>query len=175
MGFRRLLFELLNVLPIPNRGIISRIIQYLKYRQMKHLLGNCHQTINLRPKVKLRNLANIYIGQNSGIGDGAKIIATDTVHIGDNVLMAPEVVILTENHNISENKKIVNSGTKKQPVVIGNDVWIGFRVIILPGAVISDGCVIAAGSVVPAKTYPPYAVIGGVPAKVVKSKRYDIK
>ena len=61
-------------------------------------------------------------------------------------------------------------GTSEQkPVLIGNDVWLGRRVLIMPGVHIGDGCIIGAGAVV-TKDIPPYSVAGGVPAKVLKSR-----
>jgi len=56
------------------------------------------------------------------------------------------------------------------PITIGNDVWIGRRVIILPGVVIGDGCVIGAGAVV-TKSLPPYSVAVGNPARIVKNRK----
>lgn len=58
----------------------------------------------------------------------------------------------------------------KQKVTIGNDVWIGTRVVILPGVHIGNGSIIAAGAVV-SKDVPKYAVVGGVPAKVIKYRK----
>ena len=58
---------------------------------------------------------------------------------------------------------------EEKPVYIGDDVWIGDRVIILPGVHVGDGCVIAAGSVV-TKDVPRYTVVGGVPAKVIRER-----
>ena len=58
----------------------------------------------------------------------------------------------------------------KHPVVIGNDVWIGDRVIIMPGVHVGDGSIIAAGAVV-THDVPPYTIVGGVPAKVIKSRK----
>lgn len=55
-------------------------------------------------------------------------------------------------------------------VVIGNDVWIGMRVIIMPGVTIGNGVVIGAGAVV-TKDVPDYAVVGGVPARIIKFRK----
>jgi acetyltransferase-like isoleucine patch superfamily enzyme len=57
-----------------------------------------------------------------------------------------------------------------EEITIGNDVWIGRDAKILAGAHIPDGCVVAAGSVVTRKEFPPYSIIGGVPAKVIKPR-----
>ena len=67
------------------------------------------------------------------------------------------------------NKKLDIDYTKSinNPVTIGNDVWIGANVCILPGISIGDGAVLAAGAVI-TKDVPPYAIVGGVPAKVIK-------
>ena len=61
---------------------------------------------------------------------------------------------------------------KPLPVKIGDDVWIGRRVIILPGVTIGDGCIIGAGAVI-TKDIPPYSVVVGVPAKVVRRRKDD--
>ncbi|MBA3927613.1 acyltransferase [Listeria rustica] len=167
----KLTFSLLNVFPMPNRLVLGRVVRHLKNQMARYFFGSCAKNSNLRPKLKLRHPKNIHIGKRSSIGDNARIIATAPVHIGDDVLMAPDVVILTDTHCINGKEKILDSGTTQKPVFIGNDVWIGTRVTILAGAEIPDGCIVAAGAVVPAKKYPPYSVIGGVPAKVIKQER----
>ncbi|MBC1558426.1 acyltransferase [Listeria booriae] len=169
--FAKLIFSLVNILPMPNRLVFGRIIRYMKNQVAQYFFGSCAKNSNLRPKLKLRHPKNIHVGKRSSIGDNARIIATAPVHIGDDVLMAPDVVILTDTHCINGREKILDSGTTQKPVFIGNDVWIGTRVTILAGAEIPDGCVVAAGAIVPAKKYPPYSVIGGVPAKVIKQER----
>ncbi|MCC3236947.1 acyltransferase, partial [Pediococcus acidilactici] len=81
------------------------------------------------------------------------------------------VAIWTQNHKITDRDTLLLNGKAvKKRVIIEDDVWIGGRVIILPGAVIQKGSVVAAGSVVVGKTYPPYSVIGGNPAKVIKER-----
>lgn len=102
----------------------------------------------------------LVIGNNSGIGANS-VIGRGTV-IGDNVMMGPECYIYTRNHAFSRTDiPMREQGMQDfEPVTIGNDVWIGARVTILPGVKIGNGCIIGAGSVV-TKDIPDYA-IGGV-------------
>ncbi len=109
------------------------------------------------------------IGNNSGLGVNCQI--QGTVSIGDNVMMGPDVLIYTTNHAFADKTvPMQKQGYQpEKPVVIGNDVWIGSRVIILPGVHIGDGCIIGAGAVV-TKDVPAYCVCAGNPAKVVKER-----
>ncbi|AIQ54434.1 hypothetical protein R70331_24870 [Paenibacillus sp. FSL R7-0331] len=109
----------------------------------------------------------IKIGNKSGIGEYCEIYGT--CYIGNNVLMAPECIIYTRNHNYKKKELIIlNQGVEiEKPVVIGDDVWIGRRAMIMPGCHIGNGAVIAAGSIV-TKNVPEYALVGGNPAKIIK-------
>ena len=82
--------------------------------------------------------------------------------------MGPDVLVFTSNHESGRTDipmRLQGNGATKQ-VTICSDVWIGARVIILPGVSIGEGAVIGAGAVV-TKDVPGYAVVGGVPAKIV--------
>ena len=109
------------------------------------------------------------IGNNSGIGYGCEINVGVT--IGENVMMGPNVLIYTQNHRTDRTDiPMREQGMSEiQPVIIEDNVWIGARVIILPGVTIGTGSVIGAGAVVP-KSIPPYSVAVGNPARVVKSR-----
>ena len=137
----------------------------LRYLCAKHLVGKIGNNVNIERGAKLQKL--IEIGDNSGLGINCDI--NGKVIIGRNVLMAPEVVIYTQNHSyIDKNKLIIEQGyLPSRPVVIGDDVWICRRAMIMPGITIGDGAVIAAGAVV-VKDVPAYAVVGGNPAKIIK-------
>lgn len=114
--------------------------------------------------------STLVIGNNSGIGANS-IIGRGTT-IGDNVMMGPECYIYTRNHAFSRTDiPMREQGMQDfKPVTIGNDVWIGARVTILPGVKIGNGCIIGAGSVV-TKDMPDFAVGGGNPACVLKYRK----
>lgn len=113
------------------------------------------------------------IGDHSGIGSNGHVAGKVT--IGNNVLIAPDLIIYTVNHNFRDaDRTIISQGSSaEQEVVIGNDVWIGRRVIILPGVHIGDGAVIGAGAVV-AKDVPPHTIAVGNPIQF-KGKRTSQK
>ena len=126
------------------------------------------ENVNIEPKVIFYNLHKSEIGNNSGIGMGSYI---GTVKIGNDVMMGPEVVILSLDHNYFDPSIPIRSqGVREdRPVVIEDDVWIGTRSIILPDVKIGKGSIIAAGSVV-SKNVEPYSIVAGNPAKVIKKR-----
>ncbi len=144
---------------------INRVSFALRNWCARNICERCGKAINVGKGAVFSS--KLVIGDNSGIGDRCELLGR--VSIGNNVLMAPEVIIYTRNHNFSDrNKTILEQGTgAEQPVFIADDVWIGRRAMILPGVNIGEGAVIAAGAVV-VKDVPPYAVVGGVPARVIK-------
>lgn len=113
---------------------------------------------------------NTQIGDCSGVGYSCEI--NNGVTIGRNVMMGPYVIIYTQNHNTNNPDLLMREqGMRElQPVTIEDDVWIGARVIILPGVTIGEGAVIGAGAVV-SKNVPPYSVFVGNPGRVVKNRK----
>lgn len=109
------------------------------------------------------------LGDKSGIGVCCELYGT--VQIGKFVNMGPEVIVYTRNHRTSRCDLLMQEQgyEEERPVIIEDDVWIGRRVIILPGVTIGKGSVIGAGAVVP-KSIPPFSVAAGNPAKVVKTR-----
>ncbi len=113
----------------------------------------------------------IKIGNNSGIGAFSFIGGAGGVVIGDDVIMGQWVSFHPENHNFeSLDLPIRLQGVNRQGIVVEDDCWIGAKVTFLDGAHVGKGCVIAAGAVVRG-VIPPYSIAGGVPAKVIKSRR----
>lgn len=114
---------------------------------------------------------NIKLGDNSGIGVNCRL-TLGPITIGNNVMMGPDVIIHTRNHRHDRWDIPMNEQgfEEARPVIIGNDVWIGSRVIILPGVTIGDGCIIGAGAVV-TKSIEPFSIAVGNPAKIIKKRK----
>jgi maltose O-acetyltransferase len=113
---------------------------------------------------------NLEIGDNSGLGINSQLYTGGGIVIGDNVMMGPDVVILTQNHKYDDvTRPMMEQGYESAPVIIEDDIWIGTRVVILPGVRIGRGSIIGAGSVV-AGDIPPFSIVGGNPAKIIKGR-----
>lgn len=111
-------------------------------------------------------VGDVLIGDNTRIGLHTTVIGP--VEIGSNVNLAQGIVVTALNHNFTDcTKRIDEQGVSTAKVTIGNDVWIGANATILPGVTIGNHCVVAAGAVV-TKDVPPYSLVGGVPAKILK-------
>lgn len=115
----------------------------------------------------------IVIGKNCKIGEYNHITAANRIIIGDCLLTGKWVTITDNSHGETDMESLHKCPSKrcltsKGPVIIGNNVWIGDKATILPGVTIGDGAVIAANSVV-TKDVPAYTVVGGIPAKILKS------
>lgn len=109
-------------------------------------------------------------GDNCGLGTNAFYGAAGGISIGNNVIVGNYVSFHSENHNYSNEKMPIRlQGTSHKGIKIGDNCWIGAKATILDGVHIGNGCVIAAGAVV-TKDFPDNVVIGGVPAKVIKSR-----
>jgi acetyltransferase-like isoleucine patch superfamily enzyme len=108
------------------------------------------------------------IGNNSNIGPYCYVGCSGRVVIGDNVLMGQRVNLAAENHVFEDvARPIREQGVHLESIVIEDDCWIGGSSVILAGVTIGKGSVVAAGAVV-THDVPPYTVVGGVPARVIK-------
>lgn len=133
----------------------------------RYVFDSCGKNINIEKGADFGTGNGISIGNNSGLG--INCIVRGPLKIGNDVMMGPDVIIYTSNHETSRCDIPMRwqGATPKEKVIISDDVWIGARVIILPGVTIGRGVILAAGAVV-TKDIPDYAVAGGVPAKVIK-------
>ena len=118
------------------------------------------------------------VGDGSSIPKGSTFYCTEaSLTIGRKVIFGPRPTIITGDHRIDVLGKFIMDSTEKlpdndAPVTVEDDVWAGANITILKGVTIGRGSVIAAGAVV-TRSCPPYSIIGGVPAKVLKF-RYTV-
>lgn len=151
-------------------AIIDKILGFAYKSCMKH----CGKNVYLRPMSSdFKGLENLSIGDNTSIPKGSIIYCTESpCSIGNNVVFGPKPTIITGDHRIDVVGVFITDSKEKlpendMPVNIEDDVWAGANITILKGVTIGRGSVIAAGAVV-TKSCPPYSIVGGVPAKVLK-------
>ena len=131
----------------------------------RRFLVDIHPTANIEPRVGLHS-TDITLGPHAGLAEGCWVQGPLT--IGRYTMIGPELRVYTTNHAHGRiDVPMQDQGhDEPQPVAIGDDVWIGARVMIMPGVTIGEGSIIAAGAVV-TKDVPPYSIVAGVPAVVL--------
>lgn len=108
---------------------------------------------------------NIFLGEGVFINSGCKFQDQGGIYLGDRCLIGHNVVLATLNHSMDPLRR---GDLHPASIRIGRDAWIGSNATVLPGVTIGDGAVVAAGAVV-TKDVPPLTVVGGVPAKTIKT------
>ena len=138
----------------------------------KLILTKCGKKVNIEKGAVFSS--RVCLGDRSGIGIRAQIGGGCV--IGNDVMMGPDCIIYTRNHRFDDTQKpMCEQGFQEEkPVYIGDDVWIGGRVIILPGVHIGSHVIIGAGSVV-TKDIPNWAVAAGNPAVVKKFRKTNME
>ena len=136
---------------------------YIRFR----LIGSCGRGggyYPVHPPCTIANARKVYVGCNASIArPGCYIQGAGTVHFGDYVQLAPNVGILSANHDLYDQRKY-----NAAPIVIGDYSWIGMNSIVTAGVVLGPRTIVAAGAVV-TKSFPDgFCILAGVPAKVVK-------
>lgn len=140
--------------PAEVRALFSRLIR-----------EEVDETLALFPPFFSDCGVNIHVGCNTFINGGCHFQDQGGVYIGDGCLIGHNVVIATLNHELAPARR---ANLVPAPVRLGDNVWVGSNATILPGVTIGDGSVVAAGAVV-TKDVPPMTVVGGVPAKAIRS------
>lgn len=109
------------------------------------------------------------IGNNSAVGQFTQFGAAGGIEIGTDVIMGSYISFHSENHNFNDNTKLIREqGVTSKGIKIGNNVWVGAKATFLDGCIVGNNSVVAAGAVVNG-IYPDNSIIGGIPAKVIKS------
>ncbi len=173
--------------------LYDKVLFWFYRRAMRH----CGEGVYMRPSQSdMKGLHNLSVSDGTSIPKGSVFYCTQApLTIGKKVIFGPRPTIITGDHRIDiigkyiidvtdEEKKSlrvkveglkinddgsINGSPYDLPVVIEDDVWVGANVTILKGVTIGRGSVVAAGAVV-TRSCPPYSIIGGVPAKVLKMR-----
>ncbi len=144
----------------------------------KRCMKHCGRGVYLRPMSSdLKGLENLSVGDGTSIPKGSTFYCTNAaLTIGKKVVFGPKPTIITGDHRIDVIGKHLIDVTEAEklpendlPVVIGDGVWCGANVTILKGVTLGRGSIVAAGAVV-TKSFPPYSIIGGIPAKLIKMR-----
>lgn len=114
--------------------------------------------------------AKIYIGERTTVGFYTFIYASEGIEIGNDCLIAPFVYIVDSDHSIDPSLNINVQPNITAKIKIEDDVWIATGAKILKGVHIGKGAIIAAGAVVK-EDVPPYSIVGGIPAKIIGSRK----
>jgi len=147
----------------------GNIFRRLRYWTCRGLFDKSGVGINVEHGAYIGFGNGISIGDYSGIGINAFVERGTT--IGSHVMMGPDVMIYTRNHDATriDIPMTQQGATPVRPVMIGDDVWIGARSILLPGITVGTGSIVGAGSVV-TKSVLPYTIVAGNPAKVIRRR-----
>lgn len=146
------------------------IFNLLKSNCLRMMGAKVGDRVNYYPGVWITPVKNLKIGDDVNLALEVIITTAGGVTIGDRTMVGYRTMILSGNHAIPDrSKRIFDSGRVLRPVLIGNDVWIGGGCMIMPGVTIGEGAVVAGGSVV-TKNVKPLTIVGGSPAKFIRSR-----
>lgn len=144
----------------------------LRGRYIPRFFAACGRHPEIGPGLRLRGVHKITAGDNLAIGVDNFLQASGGLVFGNDVMLGPNVKIWTINHRFDDTRRpIRDQGYIYEEVRIGDGVWLGADVFVMPGVHIPEGCVVAASSVVGKKKYPPYSLLAGYPARVVGQRR----
>jgi maltose O-acetyltransferase len=147
-------------------GRVGRLVRSVCYQPFVASAG----ALDVECHTHIRMPWRLTCGRQVSIGRGCQLTCTEGVTLGDDVLLGPGVLLVSNNHEWTDpHRHIRDQGLRGAPITIGDDVWIGANVVVLPGVTIGEGAVIAAGSVV-RDDVDAYAVVAGAPAKVVSHR-----
>lgn len=162
--FHRVLYNLGN---LPRFDAVKR----WRGRHYSALMRSAGKGLNVDAGVKIFNPGNVSVGDNCFFGAGTRLYAwNERITIGSDVMIAADVLMITRNHGHDRlDIPMTRQGYSNAPIVIEDDVWIGFRAVVLAGVTVGRGSIVGSGAVV-TRDVAPYSVVGGVPARVIKSR-----
>ena len=149
---------------------LLRMVNYYNYTHVKPRRRiTCGSGAAISPDVSFANPERIEIGRNVSIGSRCHLWAgpaSGRIVIGDDCLFGPEVMITAADYRFNDGSPVTRQRMDEGDIIIGRDVWLGARVIVLSGVTIGDGAIVGAGAVV-TKSVTAGAIVVGQPARVV--------
>lgn len=140
----------------------------------KYKLANLAQIgkgVTIHHSVYIRNPEKLRIDNNSNINHGCELYCRGGITIGSGTMIAYQAMIFSDSRTFMGKTPLKHRKERTMlPVIIGSDVWIGARAIILPGVHIHDHAIVAAGAVV-TNDVEPWAIVAGNPARIVKNRK----
>lgn len=152
---------------------IKYIPSELRARYYKLFLKSCGDSVFICHGLKCSNLKNVSLGHHVYINHDVWFgTLNQPLTIGNYVQIGQYVSFMTAMHKFDrvDIPMFEQKGYTEKAITVEDDVWIGMRAIIMPGVTIGKGAIVGAGAVV-TKDVPPYAVVGGIPAKVIKYRK----
>jgi maltose O-acetyltransferase len=154
-------------LPFPGGRVFNAVRCFL----LRLIVPQFGERNEIDSRVYVGDGSDVIVGSRCQINRGCRL---NRVRIADNVMIGPEVIVVGKlHHTTSCDVPMIDQGDyERPPTVIHEDVWIGARVVVLPGVVIGTGAIVGAGAVV-TRDVSPRMVVGGVPAKVIGHRTSD--
>jgi len=131
-------------------------------------LKRCGRDFFVYKNVTILTPQNIEVGNNTWINQNCYLVGEGGIKLGSDVMVARNVSLITSGHGIEDkNIPMIKQKITAASIEVGDDVWIGVNAVVLKGVKIGKGAVVGAGAVV-TKDVPDFAIVGGVPAKVLR-------
>lgn len=168
--FLVLYYGFLRYLPESNAILVGKLCRKLRYLCCRRLFKYCGKNVNIERRAFFGRGNQLEIGDESGLG--VNCVVSNDIVIGKNVMMGPNCYILSRNHEFNriDIPMIEQNYAPAKKTIIEDDVWIGRNVTLTPGRTLRRGTIVAIGSVM-TKDFPEYSIIGGNPAKLIRSRK----